>query len=42
MFHGRKKVDKSKQVELSEKELNDIKIKLEKINQNNQILLTKR
>lgn len=42
MFHGRKKVDKSKQAELSEKELNDIKIKLEKINQNNQILLTKR
>ena len=32
MFHGRKKVDKSKQAELTEKEINDIKIKLEKIN----------
>lgn len=40
MFHGRKKVDKTQQI--SEKELAEIKQKLEKINRNNQILLQKR
>ena len=40
MFHGRKKVDKTQQI--SEKELAEIKVKLEKINRNNQILLQKR
>ena len=39
MFHGRKKVAK---VELSEKELEAIEAKLQKIGQNNKILLQKR
>ena len=39
MFHGRKKVDK---VQLTEKELEEVEAKLQKISKNNQILLTKR